>query len=114
MLNANPSYIFFREVTSSANGPVGAIGQPLTEGRAAWRLIRAAFRSVRRFSCPPPQPNSTQALRRLMLAQDTGSAIKAACGAIFLGLRCRGWGAGRAHAPEGRDVGAVARDQVPR
>ncbi|MDD3353706.1 murein transglycosylase A, partial [Zoogloea sp.] len=72
MLNANPSYIFFREVASTPGGPVGALGQPLTEGRSMAVDPRSIPLGAPVFLATT-QPNSSQPLRRLMLAQDTGS-----------------------------------------
>jgi membrane-bound lytic murein transglycosylase A len=34
LLNANPSYVFFREMPNSKDGPIGALGVPLTAGRS--------------------------------------------------------------------------------
>ncbi|MCK6392548.1 MltA domain-containing protein [Zoogloea sp.] len=114
MLNANPSYIFFREVAQSGGGPVGALGQPLTEGRSLAVDPRSIPLGAPVFLATT-QPNSPQPLRRLMLAQDTGSAIKGGVRGDFF------WGFGA-------DAGALAgrmrqkgemwvlwpRDQVPR
>lgn len=114
MLNANPSYIFFREVANHAGGPVGALGQPLTDGRSLAVDPRSIPLGAPVFLATT-QPNSGQPLRRLMLAQDTGSAIKGGVRGDFY------WGFGG-------DAGALAgrmrqkgemwvlypREQVPR
>jgi membrane-bound lytic murein transglycosylase A len=70
----NPSYVFFREI--SDEGPLGAQQVPLTAGRslavdrAVIPLGVPMFIDVRqRFA-----PNDT--IRRLVVAQDTGGAIK--------------------------------------
>lgn len=88
LLNTNPSYVFFREVPNSKDGPVGALGVPLT----AERSIAVDPRSVP-LGAPvflaTTRPNSGRALNRLMLAQDTGSAIKGAVRADFF------WGFGK-------------------
>src|SRR5690606_20893556 len=34
LLNANPSYVFFRELPATNDGPLGALGVPLTEQRS--------------------------------------------------------------------------------
>lgn len=114
MLNANPSYIFFREVSSSANGPVGALGQPLTEGRSMAVDPRSIPLGAPVF-LSTTQPNSTQALRRLMLAQDTGSAIKGGVrGDFFWGFGAEaGVRAGRMR-QKGEMWVLWPRDQVPR
>lgn len=77
LLNANPSYVFFREekITDPANGPKGALGVALTPQRSIAidpvyiPLGVPVFLST-------TQPNSTVPLRRLMVAQDTGGAIR--------------------------------------
>ncbi|MCP1199098.1 murein transglycosylase A [Notoacmeibacter sp. MSK16QG-6] len=88
VLARNRSYIFFQEVTESdpKRGPFGAEGCQLTEGRsiavdkALWRYGTPFFidaPGVRGFGKP---------FRRLMIAQDTGSAITGAARAdLFLG-----------------------------
>jgi membrane-bound lytic murein transglycosylase A len=94
-LSANPSeaqeimaenarYVFFRPLTG--DGPVGAQGVALTAGRSL-----AVDRSILPLGAPlwvettdPLDP--TRPLHRLMIAQDTGSAIKGAVrGDIFFG-----------------------------
>ncbi|MDD2989447.1 MAG: murein transglycosylase A [Zoogloea sp.] len=114
MLNANPSYIFFREVAQSSGGPVGALGQPLTEGRSLAVDPRSIPLGAPVFLATT-QPNSPQPLRRLMLAQDTGSAIKGGVRGDFF------WGFGAeagALAGRMRQKGEMwvlwPRDQVPR
>ena len=88
LLNANPSYVFFREVPNSKEGPVGALGVPLT----AERSIAIDTRSVP-LGAPvflaTTRPNSTTPLNRLVMAQDTGGAIKGAVRADFF------WGFGK-------------------
>ena len=78
LLAQNPSYIFFRELPDDGDeriGPVGALAVPLT----AERSIAVDPRSIP-LGVPvwlsTTQPNSPVPLRRLVLAQDTGSAIK--------------------------------------
>lgn len=114
MLNANPSYIFFREVSSTASGPVGALGQPLTEGRSMAVDPRSIPLGAPVF-LSTTQPNSAQALRRLMLAQDTGSAIKGGVrGDFFWGFGAEaGVRAGRMR-QKGEMWVLWPRDQVPR
>ena len=88
MLNANPSYVFFREVANSQGGPIGALGVPLT----AERSIAIDPRSVPLGSpvfLATTQPNSAVAMNRLVMAQDTGGAIKGAVRADFF------WGFGK-------------------
>jgi len=88
LLNANPSYVFFREMPDGDDGPLGALGVPLTAERA----IAVDPRSVP-LGAPvflsTTQPNSSQPLNRLVMAQDTGGAIKGAVRADFF------WGFGK-------------------
>ena len=88
LLNANPSYVFFREMPNSDAGPIGALGVPLT----AERSIAIDPRSVP-LGAPvflsTTRPNSPQAMNRLVMAQDTGGAIKGAVRADFF------WGYGK-------------------
>ncbi|PKO87842.1 MAG: murein transglycosylase [Betaproteobacteria bacterium HGW-Betaproteobacteria-12] len=89
LLNANPSYVFFREMPDSKDGPIGALGVPLL----AERTIAVDPRSVP-LGAPvflaTTRPNSGQPLNRLVMAQDTGGAIKGAVRADFF------WGFGKA------------------
>lgn len=87
LLNANPSLVFFRELPVVGNGPPGALGVPLTPERS----IAVDPRHVT-LGAPvwlaTTRPNSEQALTRLMLAQDTGGAIRGPVRADFY------WGTG--------------------
>ncbi|KFF48204.1 hypothetical protein GY26_15745 [Gammaproteobacteria bacterium MFB021] len=94
MLNVNPRMVFFRELTgdqalSDSSGPVGALGVPLTSERSI-----AVDPSEIPLGAPvflsTTQPLSQQPLQRLMVAQDTGSAVKGAVRADFY------WGHGDA------------------
>jgi membrane-bound lytic murein transglycosylase A len=76
LLNANPSYVFFREVKSQGNeGPQGAMGVPLTAERSIAVDPRLVPLGAPVF-LSTTQPNASAPLRRLMLAQDTGGAIR--------------------------------------
>ncbi|MFJ2990983.1 murein transglycosylase A [Collimonas sp. NPDC087041] len=89
LLNANPSYVFFKEeiVTDPSKGPKGAQGVPLTPQRSIAvdpqfvPLGTPVFLST-------TQPNSGAPLQQLVVAQDTGGAIKGAVRADFF------WGFG--------------------
>ena len=87
LLQLNPAYVFFRELPDSPLGPIGALGVPLTPGRSiavdamATPLGTPVFLST-------SSPLSTRPLNRLVVAQDTGSAIKGAVRADFF------WGFG--------------------
>lgn len=77
LLNANPSVVFFKEekIIDASKGPRGAQSVPLTERRSIAidpqfiPLGAPVFLSTTR-------PNSDVPLRRLMMAQDTGGAIR--------------------------------------
>ena len=84
VMNTNDSYIFFREL--DADGPIGSEGVALTPGRSL-----AIDYSLLSYGVPiwvnlrEPKENSPQ-IQRLMVAQDTGSAIRGAIrGDVFWG-----------------------------
>ena len=87
LMNANPSYIFFRELPDSSSGPVGALNVPLTEGRSIAIDPQTTALGVPVF-LQTTHPLSLRPLDRLVMAQDTGSAIKGAVRADFF------WGLG--------------------
>ncbi len=89
ILNANPSYVFFREAPNSSDGPLGSLGVPLTAERSVAVDTRTIPIGAPVF-LSTTRPNSMQALNRLMLAQDTGGAIKGSVRADFF------WGFGKA------------------
>ena len=77
LLQANPSYVFFREekITDPAKGPKGALAVPLTPQRSI--AIDPVYIPLGApVFLATTQPNSTVPLRRLMVAQDTGGAIR--------------------------------------
>lgn len=90
LLWSNPRVVFFREepLPDAAIGPRGAAGVPLTPGRS----IAVDPLSVP-YGAPvwidTTEPLSSQPLRRLVMAQDTGSAITGAVRADYFW----GWGA---------------------
>ncbi|MFN6951746.1 MAG: murein transglycosylase A [Albidovulum sp.] len=70
LLNHNPSYVFFRPLDlSEDSGPPGATGRPVTPGRSL---------AVDPEHIPLGAPVWVEAdgIRSLMIAQDTGSAIR--------------------------------------
>jgi membrane-bound lytic murein transglycosylase A len=89
LLNSNPSYVFFREVPNSLDGPQGALGVPLSAERSIAVDPRAIPLGTPVFLATT-RPNTTQAMNRLVMAQDTGGAIKGAVRADFF------WGFGQA------------------
>ena len=87
MLNANPSFVFFRELPDNGGGPLAALGVALSPGRSIAVDPRAIPLGAPVF-LSTTFPNSDKPLQRLMLAQDTGGAIKGAVRADFF------WGFG--------------------
>lgn len=101
LLSQNPSYIFFREVPPSEAppdaGPQGSLGVPLTTGRSMAIDPRSVPLGAPVYLATT-YPNTSRALERLMVAQDTGSAIRGAVRGDFY------WGSG----PEaGREAGRM-------
>jgi membrane-bound lytic murein transglycosylase A len=90
LLWQNPRYVFFREEaltgSDAAFGPRGAQGVALTPGRSI-----AVDRQSIPYGTPVwlATPGPTASLQRLVLAQDTGSAILGAVRADYFA----GWGA---------------------
>lgn len=93
LLDHNASYVFFRELPADLPGPIGALGVPLT----ARRTIAVDPRIVP-LGAPvfisTTFPLTKEPLNRLMLAQDTGGAIRGAVRADFF------WGFGEDAARE--------------
>ncbi len=89
LLNTNPSYVFFREVPNSDGGPLGALGVPLTAERSIAVDPRAVPLGSPVFLATT-RPNTATPMNRLVMAQDTGGAIKGAVRADFF------WGFGKA------------------
>jgi len=88
VMDLNASYIFFRELQGT--GPIGALGVALTPGRSIAvdrRLIPLGIPVWLQASHPAADPEQgDRPLHRLVLAQDTGGAIKGGVrGDIFWG-----------------------------
>jgi membrane-bound lytic murein transglycosylase A len=101
VLNANPSYVFFRELTEAlrdGEGPPGALGVPLTPERSIAVDSRMPILLGAPVFLSTTYPNSTEPLRRLVLAQDTGGAIRGVVRADYF------WGFG---AEAGRQAGRM-------
>lgn len=94
LLQQNPAYVFFRELPVHEAGPIGTLGVALTAGRSI-AVDPAALPLGAPVYLSTTWPLSTKPLNRLVLAQDTGSAIKGAVRADFF------WGFGD-------DAGALA------
>lgn len=92
LLNVNPSFVFFRKLDDlpAESGPIGAMGQSITAMRSA-----AVDPDYVPLGAPVwIEKEGTSPLRTLMVAQDTGGAIKGAQRAdLFFGT---GWDAGEA------------------
>ena len=108
LLDENPSYVFFREVPAPApgsldariDGPIGTLGVPLL----AERTIAVDARSIP-LGAPiflaTTLPLSKTPLERLVMAQDTGGAIRGVVRADYF------WGFG----PQaGREAGRMLQD----
>jgi membrane-bound lytic murein transglycosylase A len=88
LMHENKSYVFFRELpqAEAGEGPVGAQGVPLTTGRSL--AVDAAYHALGTpiFVMAPDLAAAGAPFRRLMIAQDVGSAIKGLQrGDIFFG-----------------------------
>jgi len=103
LLHHNPSYVFFRKLKNVASdqGPLGAMNRSITTMRSI--AVDPKFTAL--GSPVWIEKDGNTPLRRLMIAQDTGSAIKGSQRAdIFFGT---GDAAGRA-AGKLRDPGRMA------
>ena len=101
LMRQNPSYVFFRELgpeAATAPGPLGAMGAALTPkrslavDRSVWPLGLPIWIDASEPAAMAGLPD--RPLRRLMLAQDTGGAIRGVVrGDVFYG-----------HGPEAAEV----------
>lgn len=97
LLNANPSYVFFRELPPGLPGPIGALGSPILAERVV--AIDPKFVPLGApIFLSTNLPIANKSLNRLMMAQDTGGAIKGGVRADFY------WGAGDA---AGKSAGSM-------
>jgi len=87
LLEQNASYVFLRELSDSLSAPLGALGVPLTDEYSIAVDPRTIPLGAPVFLATT-YPNNSAPLNRLMLAQDTGGAIKGAVRADFF------WGFG--------------------
>lgn len=71
----DPSYVFFRRIGDGPEGPIGALGVPLSAGRSMAVDPRATPLGAPVFIAGT-QPGTGAPMRRLMFAQDTGGAIR--------------------------------------
>jgi len=101
LMQKNESFIFFREldVQEASEGPIGALGVPLTEERSLAVDAGVHMLGLPIFVVADNFERDGTAFQRLMIAQDVGSAIKGPQrGDIF-------WGTG---AEAGRRAGETA------
>ncbi len=87
MLEQDASYVFFRELPSDLPAPLGSLGVPLT-GEYSLAVDTHTIPLGVPVFLSTTMPNSGAPLNRLMLAQDTGGAIRGAVRADFF------WGFG--------------------
>jgi len=108
LLDENPSFVFFREVPSATpgspeariDGPIGTLGVPLLAERTIAVDARAIPLGAPVFLATT-MPLSKTPLQRLVMAQDTGGAIRGAVRADYF------WGFG----PQaGREAGRMLQD----
>jgi membrane-bound lytic murein transglycosylase A len=90
VLDSNPSYVFFNEekIEDPTQGPKGAQGVPLTPGRSI-AVDPAAVPLGAPVFLDTTYPATDRPLQRLVMAQDTGGAIRGTVRADFF------WGFGR-------------------
>ena len=86
-LNMNASYVFFRKLPNDLPGPIGALGVSIEAERSV--AIDPKFIPLGApIFLSTTQPNTSEPLERLMVAQDTGGAIRGGVRADFY------WGSG--------------------
>ncbi len=113
LMDENPSYVFFRELADlpPEAGPIGTLGVPLTAGRSV--AVDPEFHAL---GLPVWIEAETPSgpFRRLMVAEDTGGAIRGPQRAdLFLGTgEAAGLEAGRTRFG-GRLIGLVPRGTAP-
>ena len=105
LLDENPSYVFFREIApalpgsldAAIDGPIGSLGVPLLADRTI--AVDARFIPLGApIYISTTYPSSTRPLEHLVMAQDTGGAIRGPVRADFF------WGFGDA---AGREAGRM-------
>ena len=87
LLDSNPSYVFFRALPESDEGPLGSLGIPLQAEQSI-----AVDASMIPLGSPvyinTSRPDTAEPLQKLVAAQDTGGAIKGSVRADYF------WGTG--------------------
>ncbi len=121
-MDANPSYVFFRreDALKPDEGPLGALGIPLTPGRSA--AVDARFLPLGApLWVDTIDPTDGSRLQRLMLAQDVGGAIRGPARAdLFFGWGHEAeehaggmWGRGGAYVLLPREPDELVADTEP-
>jgi membrane-bound lytic murein transglycosylase A len=80
---SDPSYVFFRRIPDSPDGPLGALGVPLSAGRSVAVDPRTTPLGAPVFVSTQDDPQAPGAIDRLMMAQDSGGAIQGAVRADY-------------------------------
>ncbi|MEM5386220.1 MltA domain-containing protein [Paraburkholderia phymatum] len=80
---SDPSYVFFRRIPDSPDGPLGALGVPLSAGRSVAVDPRTTPLGAPVFVSTQDDPQTPGAIDRLMMAQDSGGAIQGAVRADY-------------------------------
>ncbi|MFX1767489.1 murein transglycosylase A [Paraburkholderia sp. A1RI-2L] len=80
---SDPSYVFFRPIPDSPNGPIGTLGVPLSAGRSIAVDPRTTPLGSPVFVATRDDPQTPGAVNRLMMAQDSGGAIQGAVRADY-------------------------------
>jgi membrane-bound lytic murein transglycosylase A len=117
VMAGNESYVFFdeRPELGPADGPVGAQGVPLTAGRSL--AVDARYIPLGApvwLETTAPWPGGEGPLRRLLIAQDTGGAIKGPVrGDVFWGTGARAEAIAGRMRSEGRYIVLLPKAAVP-
>src|SRR3546814_2263912 len=85
--NPDPSYVFFRSIGDGPQGPIGALGVPLSPERSLAVDPRTTPLGAPVF-ISSKEPAGNGPMQKLMFAQDTGGAIRGSVRADFF------WGFG--------------------
>ncbi len=112
LLNINPSYVFFREIKdlTESDGPIGAMSLPITALRSI--AVDPEFTPL---GAPVwIEKAGAKPMHRLMIAQDTGGAIKGAQRAdIFFGTGNEAGDAAGTLRDGGRMIRLLPNDSLP-
>lgn len=88
LLSADPSFVFFRQLPANNDGPLGALGVPLTDSFSIAVDPRCIVLGTPVFLATSWPADTSRPLNRLVMAQDTGGAIRGPVRADFF------WGYG--------------------